>query len=54
MVCDHVGEYHPHAFCVMKRAGLDPWKEVRRMMLQLSHGEFDPGERPPRVVEVLG
>lgn len=24
-----VGEFHPYAFCVLYKAGLDPWKELR-------------------------
>jgi hypothetical protein len=24
-------EYHPYAFCVLKKAGLDPWETVRQI-----------------------
>lgn len=42
------GEYHPYAFCVLYKAGLDPWQEVRGIAGQLGLG--DPGAKPPLVV----
>lgn len=56
MVTDHPGEYHPYAFCVLKRAGLDPWREVRRIAGQLAGAGLNMDrlpEHPPRVVEVI-
>jgi hypothetical protein len=44
------GEYHPFAFCVMRKAGLQPWHEVRVIAGQLGLG--DPGRVPPKVWEV--
>lgn len=29
------GEFHPHAFCVLVRAGYDPWDEFRRLVAQV-------------------
>ncbi len=46
------GEYHPWAFCVLVRAGLDPWEQVRMIAGQLGLG--DPGKTPPKVVETHG
>ena len=43
---DGPGEYHPYAFCVMWKAGLKPWQEIRVICGQL--GLPDPGETPPR------
>lgn len=44
------GEYHPYAFCVLAKAGLDPWREIRLIAAQIGLG--DPGAQPPLVSEV--
>src|SRR2546423_153067 len=28
MLLHDAGEFHPHAFCVWKQAGLDPWRQL--------------------------
>jgi hypothetical protein len=43
------GEYHPYAFCVLRKAGLDPWAQLRTMAMQVGLG--DPGGRAPLVTE---
>jgi hypothetical protein len=30
MVLKDAGEFHPYTFCVLKKAGLDPWREMVR------------------------
>lgn len=52
MLLDDAGEYHPHSFCVLKLAGLDPWQTVRIIAGQLRLG--DPGEKPPLIREIHG
>lgn len=52
MLLDDAGEYHPFVFCVLKKAGRDPWQEIRTVALQLQLA--DPGERPPLVREIHG
>lgn len=47
MVCDRPGEFHPHMFCVLKRAGRDPWEDFRAAA-RFYFGEELP-ERPPLV-----
>lgn len=27
MACDSPAEFHPYVFCVLKKAGRDPWKD---------------------------
>lgn len=44
------GEYHPYAFCVLHRGGLDPWQTVRFLAARLKLG--DPGAKPPKVWEI--
>ena len=45
------GEFHPYSFCVLKKAGLDPWHEVRVIAGQLQLG--DPGARPPLITRIM-
>lgn len=45
MLLEDAGEYHPYAFCVLKKAGLNPWPYVREMTISLTG--TDPGEKPP-------
>lgn len=52
MLLDDAGEYHPYVFCVLKKAGRDPWQEIRTVALQLRLG--DPGEKPPLIREIHG
>lgn len=52
MLLDDAGEYHPYVFCVLRKAGRDPWQEIRTVALQLQLG--DPGERPPLIREIHG
>jgi hypothetical protein len=48
-VCD-AGEYHPHSFCVLVKAGYDPWQTIRIIAGQV--GLPDPGQKPPKVTEL--
>lgn len=50
MLLDDAGEYHPFAFCVLKKSGLAPWDAIRIIAGQLGLG--DPGEKPPKVWEI--
>lgn len=43
-------EYHPYAFCVLVKAGLDPWETARTLARDLA--PFDDLDRPPRVDHV--
>ncbi len=45
------GEYHPYVFCLLVKARLNPWREVRIIAGQL--GLDDPGEAPPKVWEIV-
>ncbi len=45
-----IGEYHPYSFCVLVKAGIAPWTQVRLIAGQL--GLDDPGEKPPKVWEI--
>lgn len=45
MPLKEAGEYHPYAFCVLYKAGLDPLAEVRRIARDLAlapDGENQP------------
>lgn len=46
------GEYHPYSFCILRKAGLDPWREVRIIAAHVGLG--DPGEAPPKIWEIRG
>jgi hypothetical protein len=37
MALNDAGEFHPYAFCMLKKAGLDPWREMVRV-----HPELPP------------
>lgn len=41
------GEYHPYPFCVLQKAGLNPWREVQAIAADLRLGEVPPS--PPLV-----
>jgi hypothetical protein len=28
MLLDQAGEFHPYTFCVLKKAGRDPWQDI--------------------------
>lgn len=43
------GEYHPYSFCVLYKAGLHPWHEVRLIAAQLQLGPVP--DKPPLVTE---
>lgn len=40
------GEYHPYEFCVLYKAGLDPWEAVQRINKHL--GLVPPDAMPTR------
>ena len=44
------GEYHPYAFCVLHKAGLDPWQEIRLIAAQLQLGAL--GKHPPHLIQI--
>jgi hypothetical protein len=43
-------EFHPYSFCVLVKAGLDPWATVAGLAEDL--GPFCKRDRPPTVAEV--
>jgi hypothetical protein len=47
MLLDDPCEFHPYAFCVLKKAGLDPWTTFGWVNAQL--GDTAWPERPPLV-----
>jgi hypothetical protein len=47
MLCDDAGEFHPYAFCVWKRAGLDPWQQLKWIEDRL--GRPPLGKKPPLI-----
>jgi hypothetical protein len=51
MLLDDAGEYHPYIFCVLKKAGHDPWQDVRLIAAQLGL-KPDLPERPPLIREL--
>lgn len=51
MLLDRAGEFHPYLFCILKKAGRDPWTEVRRLNDQLGLVKELP-DRPPLVREL--
>lgn len=48
MLLDDAGEYHPYVFCILKKAGQDPWANVRLIAAQLQLSPPLP-EKPPLV-----
>lgn len=46
MLLDDGGEFHPYVFCVLKKAGCDPWNDLRWVTKQLG---IELPERPPLV-----
>lgn len=46
----HVGEYHPYVFCVLVKAGQNPWERAKELAIDL--GPFTKRRRPPLVREV--
>lgn len=40
MLLDDPGEFHPYAFCVLKKAGLSPWGEIRLIVNVLGLGDL--------------
>jgi hypothetical protein len=47
MLLDHPAEFHPYVFCVLKKAGRDPWREVIDLVEMLGFGPLP--DRPPLV-----
>jgi hypothetical protein len=46
--CDDVGEFHPHLFCVLKKAGrTDPWRDFKDAVALLGVEGLPP--KPPLV-----
>jgi hypothetical protein len=41
------GEFHPFLFCVLKKAGRDPWEDIRFVVERLGLGELP--KRPPLI-----
>lgn len=48
MLLDDAGEFHPHIFCILKKAGRDPWDDVLWITTQLGVGAKLP-KRPPLI-----
>lgn len=40
-------EYHPYAFCVLVKAGLDPWEIARKLVKDLVIPTSSAGRRRP-------
>ena len=49
MLLDREGEFHPYAFCVWKKAGLDPWDQLRWTVEALGIDITRWPKRPPLV-----
>ena len=47
MLLDHAAEYHPYLFCVLKKAGRDPWPEIVEVVKHLGLGQLPT--KPPLV-----
>jgi hypothetical protein len=47
MVCDRAAEFHPFMFCVLKKAGYDPWLYFSDAVRLLGLGPLPA--RPPLV-----
>lgn len=47
MLLDDAAEFHPYVFCVLKKAGRDPWADARDV-IEMLLGDKLP-ERPPLV-----
>lgn len=41
------GEFHPHVFCVLFKAGRDPWQDIRWVAERLGLGALP--KRPPLI-----
>jgi hypothetical protein len=46
MLLDQAGEFHPYVFCVLKKAGRDPWEDIVWVNERLAL--VKPGEMPIR------
>lgn len=46
MLLDDAGEFHPFMFCVLKKAGRDPWMDLRATMHHLG---VELPKKPPLV-----
>jgi hypothetical protein len=49
MLLDDAGEFHPYVFCVLKRAGRDPWDGLLWVNEQLGVDVTHWPKRPPLV-----
>lgn len=47
MLLDHPAEFHPFMFCILKRAGYEPWEYFAHTYKQLTDESLP--ERPPLV-----
>lgn len=47
MATGDAGEFHPYVFCVLFKAGRDPWEDIRFVADRLGLGELP--KRPPLV-----
>jgi hypothetical protein len=47
MALDDAGEFHPYVFCVLKKAGRDPWADLVWMNTQLGIDTTHWPKRPP-------
>jgi hypothetical protein len=47
MLLDDAAEFHPYVFCVLKKAGRDPWDDVRWVVRSLGLGHLPP--KPPLI-----
>lgn len=49
MLLDDAAEFHPHAFCVWKKAGQDPWELLLSLNRRLGIDTTHWPKRPPLV-----
>lgn len=49
MLLDREGEFHPHSFCIWKKAGHDPWEMLARTVDMLGVDVTHWPKRPPLV-----
>lgn len=54
MLLDNAGEFHPHAFCMWKQAGLDPWQALLWVNEKLGVDVAHWPKRPPLVRSLRG
>jgi hypothetical protein len=52
MLCDRAGEFHSHLFCILKKAGRDPWQETLWLLEGLGIDITHWPKSPPLVRDI--